>query len=156
MSAHVYCIDSSAVLDWLERYYPEEAFPALIERMDSLINAGRLLMSEEVLEELVTKDEAAKRWCEPRQAAMVVETDAAVALAVREVLREYPRLVGALKNRSRADPFVIAVAQLKSAVVVTGETGGTADRPKIPFVCEQLAVGCIGFLDLIKAERWRF
>ena len=31
----------------------------------------------------------------------------------------FPRLVGAMKDRNRADPFVIALAKLKGAIVVT-------------------------------------
>jgi hypothetical protein len=62
-----------------------------------------------------------------------------------------------MKGRNRADPFVIAVAQLRSATVVTGEgSDGTTNRPKIPYVCDDLGVGCFRFLDVIKAENWVF
>jgi hypothetical protein len=62
-----------------------------------------------------------------------------------------------MKNRNRADPFVIAVAGLRGATVVTGEgSDGTADRPKIPFVCSQLRIPCIRLLDVIRAEGWSF
>ncbi len=154
-SPSVYCIDTSAVIDWHERYYPPESFPSLLPLVDDLIDTGRLLMSEEVSLELQAKTAAAGAWCDTRKDKLVLPTDASVAIAVRDVLREHPRLVGALKNRNRADPFVIAVARLKGAVVVTGEVGGTADRPKIPYVCGQVGVQCLTFVQLIRAEGWR-
>jgi Domain of unknown function (DUF4411) len=154
-SPSIYCIDTSSVIDWHERFYPPESFPSLVPLVDDLIEANRLLMSEEVFLELQAKTAAAGTWCDARKDKLVLPTDASVATAVRDVLREHPRLVGALKNRNRADPFVIAVARLKGAVVVTGEVGGTADRPKIPYVCGQLGIRCLGFVDLIKAEGWR-
>jgi hypothetical protein len=151
----VYCMDTSAIIDWHERFYPPESFPSLVPLVDDLIAAGRLLLSEEVALELRAKAAAAGAWCDSRKEQLVLPTDAGVAVAVRDILREHPRLVGALKNRNRADPFVIAVARLKGAVVVTGEVGGSANRPKIPYVCGQLGIGCLGFVDLIKAEGWR-
>ena len=83
-------------------------------------------------------------------------TDSAVAIEVRSILQTHKRLVMNLKNRNRADPFVIAVANIKGAVVVTGEDGGNENRPKIPYVCSQIGAECIGFLDLIQREGWIF
>jgi len=46
-----------------------------------------------------------------------------------------------MKGRNRADAFVIAVARLQGAVVVTGEgANGTEDKPKIPYICQELKV----------------
>ena len=84
-------------------------------------------------------------------------TDASVAVEVQRILSAHPRLVMQMKNRNRADPFVVAVASLRGATVVTGEgSDGTADRPKIPFVCSQLGIPCIRLLDVIRAEGWSF
>jgi len=33
--------------------------------------------------------------------------------------------------------------------------GGSANRPKIPYVCGQLGIDCLGFIDLIRTEGWR-
>jgi Domain of unknown function (DUF4411) len=133
-----------------------DSFPAILNKVDSLVDSGRLFLSEEVWEEVQAKDEAAKTWCEPRKAKLIVPTDTAVAIEVRSILQTHSRLVMNLKNRNRADPFVVAVAKLRQAVVVTGETGGNEARPKIPYVCEQLGIDCIGFLELIRREGWRF
>ncbi|WP_280185755.1 MULTISPECIES: DUF4411 family protein [Nocardia] len=156
MSKPLYCIDTSGLIDWLERYYPPTFFPAIIERVDALIDEERIFLSEEVWEEVQTKDEVAKSWCEPRKDQLIIPTDSAVVIEVRSILKSHERLVMNLKNRNRADPFVIAVAKLKNATVITGEVGGTANRPKIPYVCEQIGVDCTSFLDLIRREGWTF
>lgn len=154
--APCYSADTSALIDWLERYYPPESFPAIVGKIDELIEAGRLFISEEVWEEVQAKDEAAKLWCEPRKDRLVVPTDSAVAIEVRSILLTHKRLVMGLKGRNRADPFVIAVAKQRNAIVLTGEQGGTDNRPKIPYVCEQMGIECVGFLELIRREGWRF
>ncbi len=152
----LYSVDTSALIDGLERYYPEDAFPALWQRVEELIGQGRFFVSEEVWEEVQAKDAVVKTWCQGRKDGLVVPTDVAVAQEVQRILVDHERLVMNMKGRNRADPFVVAVAVMKKAVVVTGETHGTADRPKIPYVCQQLGIECIGFLDLIKLEGWKF
>jgi hypothetical protein len=154
----LYSIDTSALIDGLERYYPQETFPALWDRVGELVSAGRFVVSEEVWSEARTHDAAAKRWCDAQdEAAVVVPTDAAVVEQVQIILARYPKLVKNLKGRNRADAFVIAVAVLRGGVVVTGEgVNGTQDRPKIPFICAQMGVECIRFLELIRMEGWKF
>ena len=153
----LYSADTSALLDGLDRYYPEEAFPALWARVDELIDAGRFFISEEVWEEVKQRDAVGRAWCEPRLHRLMVPTDRQVAAEVAYVLKDHGRLVMHMKGRNRADPFVIAVARLRGAVVVTGEgSDGTASRPKIPYVCEQLGIRCIRFLDVIREEQWVF
>lgn len=153
----LYSVDTSALIDGLERYYPEDAFPALWQRVDELIAERRFFISEEVWEEIQTKDAVVRAWSKGRRDRLVVPTDATVAKEVQRILVNHERLVMNMKGRNRADPFVIAVAGMRNALVVTGEANdGTAERPKIPFVCRQLGIDCVRFLDLIKLEGWKF
>lgn len=152
-----YSVDTSGLIDGLERYYPEESFPALWQKIDELVAEGRFLLSEEVWEEVKSKDAVVRAWCEPRKGNLIVPTTAEVAVSVRELLAEYPRLVANMKNRNRADPFVIAVAKLRPATVVTGEgPGGSANRPKIPFICDAIGIPCVRFTDIVTTEGWTF
>lgn len=151
-----YCVDTSALIDGLDRYYPEDSFPALWKRIDELVDGGRFLISEEVWEEVASRDAVAKAWCKPRKDKLIIPTDAQVTKQVQAILQDHGRLVMNLKGRNRADPFVIGVAQIKGAIVVTGEKGGTANRPKIPYVCNEIGLSCISFLDIIRGESWRF
>jgi len=87
----------------------------------------------------------------------MVPTNQAVITATQRVLSAHQLLVKNMKGRNRADPFVIGVAQMLGATVVTGEGGdGNAHRPKIPYVCNQLGVKCIRLLEVVRAEGWQF
>jgi hypothetical protein len=153
----VYSVDTSALIDGLERYYRPASFPSLWAQIDELINLGRLLCSEEVLEEATQRDLPAKTWCLERQDRLIVATDASVAIEARVLLDKYPAMTKNLKGRNRADPFVIVVAKMRGATVVTGEgQDGSADRPKIPWVCRQMSVPCIRLAELIANEGWAF
>ena len=65
---------------------------------------------------------------------------------------EYPRLVDTVKGKSASDPWVISLALQydQKLTVVTEENGGSANSPKIPYVCRQEDIRCINLLDLIK------
>ncbi len=153
----LYSFDTSALIDGLERYYPEATFAGLWEAVDNLIAEGRFFASAEVWEEIKKKDEAAKKWADPRKSKIFNETDAATAAEVKKLLTTFPRLVMNGGRRNRADPFVIAVAKLRKATVVTGEgSDGSMSRPKIPFVCQQQKIPCITFTEFIAAEQWKF
>jgi hypothetical protein len=154
----IYSVDTSALFDGLERYYPESSFPALWARIDELIEAQRFLISEEVWEEARAHDAVAKSWCDVRgKDSMVVPTDASVTAAVQNILTQFPKLVANMKGRNRADAFVIAVARLRGAIVVTGEgSDGTENRPKIPYICNQLGIQCVRFLEIVRLEGWKF
>ena len=157
MPVAVYSVDTSALIDGLERYYQPANFPSLWRRVDELVEAGRFVCSEEVIEEAGKRDLAANAWCKQRGAELMVATDARVAEVVSALLGAYPKITKELKGRNRADPFVIAVAQIKGATVVTGEgQNGSENRPKIPWVCARLGIACISFTQLIQEEGWRF
>jgi Domain of unknown function (DUF4411) len=153
-----YSFDTSAIIDGRERYYPVDRFPALWQQIDDLVHVQRLFISEEVWEEAHKRDAVAAQWCDEHgKDSLVIPTDAAIAREVQEILQQNPRLVMNLKGRNRADPFVIAVARLRSATVVTGEgSDGTPARPKIPYVCQQYSIPCVRLLDVIRAEGWSF
>lgn len=77
--------------------------------------------------------------------------------AVAEVLAQFPRLIDTRKGRSGADPFVIALARTRDAVIVTGENdAGSPDKPKIPTVCRHFGIRAIKPLDFIRENRWVF
>lgn len=154
----LYSVDTSALLDGLERYYPEESFPGLWEKVAELVHAGRFFISEEVYEEAKKKAGVVKAWCDrDKTGNLIVPTDAAIIREVRLVLETAPRLVMTGIGRNRADAFVIALARVRGATVVTGEgSDGTENRPKIPYVCRKLGTPCVRFLGLIQAEQWTF
>jgi hypothetical protein len=152
----LYSVDTSALIDGLERMYFESSFPGIWEYVADLIAEGRFFISHEVWEEAKKRDAVVKGWCaKDTTGKLIVPTTSAVTNEVKRILGANERMVMNMKGRNRADPFVIAVARLKGATVVTGEgSDGNESRPKIPYVCARMGIPCIRFADLIKGEGW--
>lgn len=151
-----YCIDTSALLDGWVRHYPPDVFPALWDNLESMIDSGDLISSDEVLNELSQKDDDVYEWAK-RNNDMFMPIDEEIQLVTLEILDRFPRLVGQMKDRNKADPFVIAVAKIRDAVVVTGERNfGTIDRPRIPIVCSNFGVNYMDLLQMIRERGWKF
>ncbi len=154
----IYCIDTSAWLDGWARDYPQEVFPSLWDKLAESIEAGVLKCSEEVYVELEKKDDGLHDWLKAHK-QVVVPIDEGIQATVLQLLAIYPRLVDTHRNRSQADPFVIATAERlgRDTVVVTGEKPrGKLDTPKIPDVCEVRGLRCITFLDMLRELGWKF
>jgi predicted nuclease of predicted toxin-antitoxin system len=152
----VYVIDTSALLDGWVRHYPPDVFPSLWSNLETMIKSGEMFSPDEVLSELSQKDDAVYAWAKTN-GAMFLSLDQDIQRATTEILDQFPRLVGAMKDRNRADPFVIAVAKVKEAIVVTGEKSiGTRDRPRIPIVCDHFGISHCTLLELIREKGWTF
>lgn len=118
---------------------------------------GDLAASVEVFIELEKRDDEVHQWAKKRKAKMFVPIDAAQQEEVSSILAAHEKLVDTRKNRSAADPFVIALAKAQGCVVVTGEKpSGSADRPNIPDVCDAMGLRWISLLDLFREQGWRF
>jgi hypothetical protein len=147
-----YSIDTSALLDCWIRHYPPDVFPSIWVRMEELIGKGVLMATEEVLFELKKVDDDVYRWAK-KHASMFVLVDEEIQRAVANILQSYPRLVDTRKNRSRADPFVIGLAQIKDCAVVTGEAvTGKIEKPNIPDVCMALGIRYLKPLDMFREQ----
>jgi hypothetical protein len=157
LDAH-YSFDTSALIDGIERYYPIANFPALWERIDELIANDRLHVSEEAWNEAVSVDSALKDWCTDTAAGRercIVPTDAAIGTVAGAIAAQFPRWARQ-GTKNNADPFVIAVAEIKSCTVVSGEKNGGPSQPKIPFVCGVRQVDHKRFVDVVVREGWVF
>lgn len=151
-----YVVDTSSFIGAWVRTYPPLVFPGLWDRVDRLIEAGRLVTPEECVEELAAQDDDLHKWVKARADKLVVPTTRAVMVEARSVLAAHPFLTKSGTGRGKADPFVIALAVIRGDTVVTQERGGSSDKPRIPYVCLDRGVNCIAMLDVITAEGWRF
>ncbi|MGB8315471.1 MAG: DUF4411 family protein [Aestuariivirga sp.] len=151
----VYSIDSSALIHGWRRVYRPKNFGLVWERLDILMDEGRLRSSIEVYNELEKKDDELFKWCKERKERMFVEIDDECQQHVTHIMTTYPRLVDTVKGRSGADPFVIALAATNNPkmIVVTEENPG---KMKIPDVCNAENMEWCGLADLIEREDWKF
>ena len=107
--------------------------------------------------ELERKDDDVFASAKAREDRLFVPINDDIQPVVAKILENYEKLVDTRNNRSAADPFVIALAQLNRCSVVTGERAtNSQDRPNIPDVCSALGIRCASLLQMIRAEGWTF
>ena len=151
-----YCVDTSGWLDGWQRHYPMDVFPTLWTKLDVLVSAGEIIATEEVYFEIKRKADDLHDWIQARK-HMLIPLDEVIQSRAVLLLGEFPRLVDTLRNRSKADPFVIATAIERNAVVVTGEVvTGKMEKPRIPDVCHAKSIRCINFLQMIRELKITF
>lgn len=152
-----YSIDTSAILDGWVRYYPPDIFPPVWDKIDELIDNKTLIATEEVLYELEKKDDDLYKWAKDRE-DMFVPIDKEIQIALQSVLPEHKKLIDQRKNRSGADPWVIALALVEQCAVLTGEklSNSPKKRPHIPDVCKAMGVRWINMVQLFRDQGWVF
>jgi hypothetical protein len=88
---------------------------------------------------------------------MVVEHELDVQEPLTVVLHKHARLAGQLRERSFADPWVVALAKAPGYSVLSEELRkGKPDQPRIPFVCDDFGIPIVRIVDLIRREGWVF
>jgi hypothetical protein len=151
-----YCIDASSLIEGWERKYPVDVVPGLWGKLGGLVAARRLISPDEVKRELQKKSDGVVVWAK-EMSGLFAPLDEALQGEVASILAAFPRLVDSRRGRSGADPFVIALARVRKATVVTEEAlTGKATGPRIPDVCEALKVPYVRILGLIRQEKWTF
>lgn len=151
-----YSVDTSAIIEGWVRDFPPDLAPHAWMKIEESIDGGVLVASEEVLIELEKKHDKVYEWACKRK-HMFVPIDEKIQEAVRSILRDYNRLVDTRRNRSGADPFVIALAMVKRLSVVTAENPtGRPERPKIPDVCDALGIPWLNMIALFREQGWQF
>ncbi|MEW6510848.1 MAG: DUF4411 family protein [Bacteroidota bacterium] len=151
-----YCVDTSAWLDGWQRFYPPDVFPTLWTKIEEIVEAGEIISSEEVYVELAQKSDDLHTWMKARK-GMLIPLEPDIQQRAADILTTYPRLVDTLRGRSKADPFVIATAMERNAIVVTGEIlTGKLTKPRIPDVCQAMNVRWLGFLQMIRELNLKF
>jgi len=154
-AAPIYCFDTSALIEWWVRHYPPDLVPGLVPRMEALIASGRAIVPSFVLGELEVGGDELSKWAKAQPGFARMETEP-VQLMARDLLRSYRRPGKKTKGINNADPFVIAMgAQTAACIVVTAEKDGSDANPKIPYVCKEVGVECIRFIDMWRREGWR-
>ncbi len=156
----IYCFDTSAfIAAWIENYPPDVAPRLWNELLPELIEEKRLITPKDVLLELekkAGKDDGLFEWVRTQEGA-VIELDGELLIEGKRIINEYRRLIEMKPGRSGADPFVIALASLRGATVVTKERpSGSLEKPKIPDVCRAERIPCVGVLEVIRKEKWVF
>ena len=151
-----YCFDTSAFIHASLRAYPPLNFPSFWKNLDALIQSGKVICPKAVLTELEKKDDDLLKWAKQHHGKLIIQHDQLIQTAVTGIMAGpgLQKLVDVNRDRSAADPFVVATAKTRGLILVTQEDYGKKTAVKIPNVCDALGVKHIKLVDLVVAEKW--
>ncbi len=156
-----YCLDANVLIEAWQKYYNPKFCPEYWMVLNQLGKEGRIFIPVEVAEEIHRTEDDLSSWLKASD-ILIAKTTESVIRCWQKILASNPdhqRLVDSTKNRSLADPWVIAHAMDKSAIVVTKENKETASitkRVKIPNVCENMGVRWMDDFQFIDKLEIRF
>lgn len=105
----MYSIDASALIDGWSRYYPQDVMPTLWDRVDGLIEDGRLFATDEVFTEIKRGDDGLVGWSKKRK-SMFIAPDKAVEEGVRKIVNRFPAFIPQRSpDGAWADPQIVRV-----------------------------------------------
>lgn len=85
----MYSVDTSALIDAWHRDYRLSVFPSLWQGVAGLIEAGQLVASMTVRDELLRQEDELAEWADGN-AGLFVEDDEEIQAGVREILAAWP------------------------------------------------------------------
>jgi len=146
----VYVFDTSAWVNAGLHRNSEKVWMTIID----LIGYRRVFTCSQVMIELKPDPiyERVKRYEKALLAHDGKLSDPEFLQAVGQITHDHPGMCKARGEKTPADPYVIALAQLENYIVVADE--GTARRKsrKIPGVCQKLGICCRSLEEFITAE----
>lgn len=150
-----YCLDTNIFIEPWNRFYSIKFTKGYWEILESLAKKEIVFSTIEVKKEIEKIDDSLNTWLKDK--SFFKNPDQTVQENMREIMKNYPRLVSAEKGRSIADPWVIAHARSEKATVVTLEQKAVkSGQIKIPDVCKKEEIECIDIYDLIKHLKIEF
>lgn len=145
-----YAIDACSLINAAKNYsLKKSTFAPLWDKVQAMIEAGVLISTVEVRDEL--KDEDLVEWSK-RNGQLFLPLTEEVQRKTVDVLRDFPTMIKMKSTgNSNADPFLIATASIEGATVISDERLGdesTGDY-HIPNVCRRYGICCITLNDFL-------
>ncbi|HTF28798.1 MAG TPA: DUF4411 family protein, partial [Flavitalea sp.] len=139
----------------VEKYYSPKFCPAYWDILNDLGASKRIFLPQQVYDEIVRSEDELTAWLKgskiPVHKTTTGVTEKLKAIYAADAGHQY--LVDNTKQRSLADPWVIAHAMDQGATVVTKEekvTAANTTRIKIPNVCDNMKIRCINDFQFIE------
>jgi hypothetical protein len=116
----------------LRRIYPADVFPTAWKKIDQLIQNSIICSCEEVYFEITSQDDDLSNWAKANR-HIFLPIDMQIQSKVTQILSSHPTLLDLKKNKSGADPFLIAVAVIYECSVVTEEIKDTRRMQSVQY-----------------------
>jgi predicted nucleic acid-binding protein len=145
-----YVIDTSALSNIDLRDDAEDVWRLIV----TLIGQGRIVVCSQVLSELRSSSIYLRRlkpYEEALQAGDYGSDDPSFLQHVGRITHEYPGMSRPTGPKTRADPYVVALAERDRYVVVADETGRKRPNRKICGVCAKREIRCITLEEFVCA-----
>lgn len=156
-----YCLDTNVLIQAWQKYYSPSICPSYWDLLNQLGLENRIYIPKEVFVEITRTEDELSAWLKTSKIP-VYNLNESVTKCLSAIFAANPShkfLVDSIKQRSLADPWVIAYAMSENACVVTKEekvTASNSDKIKIPNVCENMNVRCINDFKFIQEVNIRF
>lgn len=156
-----YCLDTNVLIQAWQKYYSPKFCPDYWTLLSELGGQGIIFIPQMVNEEIIRTDDDLSHWL-IKSDIPVLKIDTNVTNFLKVIYAADPshkNLVDNTKQRSLADPWVIAHAINENAIIVTKEekvTAANTTRIKIPNVCDNMGIPWINDFELIERLNIRF
>lgn len=153
-SNNKYCLDANVLIQAWQKYYSPCICPSYWDILNEFGQKDVLFLPEMVYEEIIRTDDDLAKWLKSSKIP-IRKIDAGVAKCLTKIYEHNPEhkyLVDNTRQRSLADPWVIAHAMEQKAIVVTKEekvTASNSRKIKIPDVCDNMNIKCINDFRLV-------
>ena len=156
-----YCLDANVLIQAWQKYYSPRFCPDYWNLLNDLGEKDKIFLPQNVFEEITKTEDDLANWLNDSKIP-IKEIDGVVANCLKDIYAANPLhkyLVDNTKQRSLADPWVIAHALKENACVVTKEEKVTAlntTRIKIPNVCENMGIRWINDFEFVEELNIQF
>jgi len=156
-----FCLDTNVLIQPWQKYYSPAICPDYWEILSKLGAQGTLFIPQAVFEEIEKSDDDLLKWLKSSNIP-ILKVDSNVTRLLQSIYQKNEKhkyLVDNTKQRSLADPWVIAHALNENATVVTKEekvTASNSNRIKIPNVCDNMGVSWMNDFQLVKELDLKF
>lgn len=148
-----FSFDTSAFIEPSIRLYPRDIFEPHWQWIERLIQEGAVRSTELVKTELSATEDDLFEWAKD-QPDLFVPIDNGTQTALRDIINQFPALTDHHRDRSGADPWVIALAMANNCTVVTYEKIGKNNAPKIPNVCQHFGIQCLTWVEVLRETKF--
>lgn len=158
--SEIYCLDTNVLIEAWNTYYSPALCPDYWAVLNELGAKRLIFIPQEVYEEIAKQDDGLSDWLKNSNIPIHSQNEE-VCINLKNIYAKdasHVRLVDSTKQRSLADPWVIAHAMTVNATVVTKEALAvdTNKKVKIPNVCDNMEIRWINDFRFIQELNIRF
>jgi len=160
MNSNTYCLDANVLIQAWQKYYSPIICPGYWDVLNQLGVEGKIFVCQEVFDEIIKTEDDLSKWLKASDIPVKKATESVIE-KLKDIYQipVHLKLVDNTKNRSLADPWVIAHAMDNNSVVVTKEekvTQSNSTKVKIPNVCDNMDVRWINDFEFVKELNFSF